>query len=70
MWESRHDSQWIRKCWAEFNARFGIATYTDLPAACVDEAVQFVKGQYRALTGHAVATIVKRAAMLAGLEES
>lgn len=41
----------IRKTWAEFNARFGIATYTDLPAARVDEAVQFVKGQYRALTG-------------------
>lgn len=41
----------IRKCWAEFNARFGIATYTDLPAARVDEAVQFVKAQYRALTG-------------------
>jgi hypothetical protein len=41
----------IRKCWAEFNARFGIASYTDLPAARFDEAVQFVKGQYRALTG-------------------
>jgi hypothetical protein len=41
----------IRKCWTEFNARFGIATYTDLPAARVDEAVQFVKDQYRALTG-------------------
>lgn len=41
----------IRKSWAEFNARFGIATYTDLPAARFDEAVQFVKGQYRALTG-------------------
>jgi hypothetical protein len=41
----------IRKCWAEFNARFGIATYTDLPAARFDEAVQFVKAQYRALTG-------------------
>lgn len=41
----------IRKCWAEFNARFGIATYTDLPAARFDEAVQFVKSQYRALTG-------------------
>ena len=41
----------IRKTWAEFNARFDIATYTDLPAARVDEAVQFVKAQYRALTG-------------------
>jgi hypothetical protein len=42
----------IRKCWAEFNARFGIATYTDLPAARFDQAVQFVKAQYRALTGN------------------
>lgn len=41
----------IRKSWAEFNARFGIATYTDLPASRFDEAVQFVKAQYRALTG-------------------
>jgi hypothetical protein len=41
----------IRKCWAEFDARFGIATYTDLPAARFDEAVQFVKERYRALTG-------------------
>jgi hypothetical protein len=41
----------IRRCWAEFNARFAIATYTDLPAARFDEAVQFVKGQYRTLTG-------------------
>jgi hypothetical protein len=41
----------IRKSWAEFNARFGIATYTNLPAARFDEAVQFVKAQYRALTG-------------------
>jgi len=41
----------IRKCWAEFNARFAIATYTDLPAARFEEAVQFVKAQYHALTG-------------------
>jgi hypothetical protein len=41
----------IRKSWAEFNARFGIATYTDLSADQFDEAVQFVKNQYRALTG-------------------
>ncbi|MCG8347350.1 MAG: ORF6C domain-containing protein [Chloroflexales bacterium] len=41
----------IRKCWAEFNARFGIATYTDLPADRFTEAVQFVQNQYRALTG-------------------
>ena len=41
----------IRKCWAEFNARFGIATYTDLPADRFDEAIQFVKAQYLVLTG-------------------
>lgn len=41
----------IRKCWTEFNQRFGVATYTDLPAAHFEEAVQFVKTQYRALTG-------------------
>ena len=41
----------IRKSWAEFNVHFDIATYTDLPAARFDEAVQFVKNQYRALTG-------------------
>lgn len=42
----------IKQCWQEFNARFGIATYTDLPAARFDEAVTFVQGQYRALTGN------------------
>jgi hypothetical protein len=41
----------IRKSWAEFNARFDIATYIDLSADRFDEAVQFVKNQYRALTG-------------------
>jgi hypothetical protein len=41
----------IHRCWTEFNARFGIATYTDLPAARFEEAVQFVKSQYQALTG-------------------
>jgi hypothetical protein len=41
----------IKQCWTEFNARFGIATYTDLSAARFDEAVQFVQAQYRALTG-------------------
>jgi ORF6C domain len=46
----------IRKCWAEFNARFGIATYTDLPAARFDQAVQFVKAQYQALTGNDLET--------------
>lgn len=41
----------IRKCWGEFNARFGLSTYTDLPAARYHEAIQFVKDQYRTLTG-------------------
>jgi predicted O-linked N-acetylglucosamine transferase (SPINDLY family) len=41
----------IRQSWREFNARFGISAYTDLPAAQVDTAVQFVQSQYRALTG-------------------
>lgn len=42
----------IRRCWAEFNVRFGIATYTDLPADRFDEALQHVKSQYQALTGN------------------
>jgi hypothetical protein len=46
----------IRKSWAEFNARFEIATYTDLPANRFDEAVQFVKNQYHALTGSDIET--------------
>lgn len=46
----------IRKSWGEFNARFSISTYTDLPAARVDEAIQFVKAQYRALTGEDIET--------------
>ncbi len=41
----------IRTCWREVNARFGVSTYTDLPAARYDEIVQFVKHQYRTLTG-------------------
>ncbi len=41
----------IRTSWAEVNARFGVSTYTDLPAARYDEVVQFVKEQYRAITG-------------------
>ncbi len=41
----------IRTCWRQFNQRFGISTYTDLPAARYDEAIQFIKQQYRALTG-------------------
>jgi hypothetical protein len=41
----------IRTCWREVNARFGVSTYTDLPAARYDEIVQFIKQQYHALTG-------------------
>jgi hypothetical protein len=41
----------IRTCWREVNARFSVSTYTDLPAARYDEIVQFIKEQYRALTG-------------------
>jgi P22_AR N-terminal domain/ORF6C domain len=41
----------IRKTWVELNTRFGITTYTDLPAARFDEAVQFIKQQFMALTG-------------------
>ncbi len=41
----------IRGCWRQFNQRFGISTYTDLPSARYDEAIQFIKQQYRAVTG-------------------
>ncbi len=41
----------IRRCWGELNARFGVSTYTDLPAARYDEIIQFIKQQYIALTG-------------------
>jgi len=41
----------IRACWRLFNGRFGISTYTDLPAAQYDDAIQFIKEQYRSLTG-------------------
>ena len=40
----------IHRCWREFNTRFGIGTYTDLPAGSIDVATQFIKEQYRALT--------------------
>jgi hypothetical protein len=45
------------RCWRELNARFGVSTYTDLPAAHVDAAIQFVKTQYQALTGHELAAV-------------
>ncbi|PDW02128.1 phage antirepressor N-terminal domain-containing protein [Candidatus Viridilinea mediisalina] len=41
----------IRRAWAEVNARFGVSTYTDLPAQRYDEIVQFVQDRYRDLTG-------------------
>jgi hypothetical protein len=41
----------IRLCWREVNARFGVSTYTDLPAARYDEIMQFIKQQYQTLTG-------------------
>ena len=47
----------IRKAWVEFNARFGVATYTDLPAGSYDAAVQFVKVQYEAISGLSIDAI-------------
>ncbi len=37
--------------WVAFKVRFGLARYEDLPAARYREAVQFVKDNYRTLTG-------------------
>jgi hypothetical protein len=34
-----------------------LATYTDLPAARYDEAIQFIKEQYRGLTGQEIDAI-------------
>lgn len=53
----------IHRCWRELNARFGISTYTDLPAAQVDAAILFIQAQYRALTGQELSAIEQ-----AGLE--
>lgn len=47
----RRSGEAIRACWRQFNQRFGISTYIDLPAARYDEAIQFIRQQYRALTG-------------------
>jgi hypothetical protein len=44
----------IRTCWRLFNQRFTLGTYTDLPAAAYDEAIQFIKDQYRGLTGQEI----------------
>jgi hypothetical protein len=49
--QNRETGVAIRMCWSEFNARFRIATYTDLPASRFDEAVRYLKESYRALTG-------------------
>ena len=47
----------IRRSWVELNARFNISTYTDLPAARYDEAVQFITSRYSDLTGRALETV-------------
>ena len=47
----------IRKSWVELNARFNITTYTDLPAARYDEALQFVTSRYTDLTGRTIETV-------------
>ena len=44
----------IRSCWRLFNERFGLSTYTDLPSARYDEAIQFIKEQYHGLTGQEI----------------
>ena len=49
----------IHRCWRELNARFGISTYTDLPAAQVDAAILFIQAQYRALTGQELPAIAQ-----------
>lgn len=41
----------IRKCWAELNAAFGVATYTHLPSARYGEIVAYITNQYRTITG-------------------
>lgn len=41
----------IRNGWRLLNARFGVATYTDLPAGRYDEIIQFLKNQYHEVTG-------------------
>jgi P22_AR N-terminal domain/ORF6C domain len=53
----RRSGESIRTCWRLFNQRFGISTYTDLPATRYDEVLQFIKQQYRALTGSEIDAI-------------
>lgn len=45
----------IRSCWRLFNQRFTLGSYTDLPAAFYDEALEFIKAQYYGLTGQDIA---------------
>jgi len=47
----------IRACWRLFNQRFGISTYTDLPAAQYDDAIRLIKEQYRSLTAKEIGAI-------------
>ena len=47
----------IRSRWQIFNDRFNLGTYTDLPAARYDEAIQFIKEQYHGLTGQEIDAI-------------
>jgi hypothetical protein len=44
----------IRSCWRTFNQRFALGTYTDLPAARYDEAIQLIKAQYHNLSGQEI----------------
>ncbi len=41
----------IHACWAILNARFKVATYTDLPAARYDECCAYIQEMYVQLTG-------------------
>lgn len=50
----RQQGEAIRSCWRLFNQRFGVSSYSDLPTARYDEAIQFIKAQYRTLTGQQI----------------
>lgn len=58
----RKQGESIRSCWRLFNDHFDLATYNELPAARYDQAVQFVKSQYRALTGREI-DVIEQAGM-------
>ena len=49
----------IHACWAILNARFKVATYTDLPAARYDECCAYIQDIYVQLTGERL-TIVEQ----------